>query len=117
MDAKRLEAIAIFTLEHFESTGRAPSTEQICKAVGYTPPTTRKAWKLLVDAGTIPEHIAECRKTQNRERTHNPGNTNNAHTGACTSETANKLFNLLKYDMEARVVFYELLRGNIRKDL
>lgn len=117
VSAKRMEAIAVFTLEYFETAGRAPSTEEISKAFGYSVKSIRRAWKALVDAGTIPEHIAQCRTKQNLERVHKPGNTNHAHTGNCTPETANKIFNLIKNDIEARITFSLMQRGILRKDL
>lgn len=105
----KLDLIVDFTHRYLAETGRVPSKQQIADGINYNYPSTCRAWRHLVAVGRLSSDLDDQVEIQKLD---GPKVTANQHTGKCSPETATKLFNLIKNDMEARIAFFELLRGN-----
>lgn len=111
-DPKKVDRLLAIIQEAVQKTGAVPGNSELSLAMGVTPPTVIKIWRMLVAQGRISTDIQVLRAKNKQRKV-----VFCAHSGDCTPETAQKLFNLLKNDMEARIAFFELSRGNLRKDL
>lgn len=110
-----LDGIVFHTLSTYEQTGRVLTRHELVPLVGYSYEGVCKAWRHLVEVGRLPEHINEAGILQ--KQPHKPTKSTEGHTGDCSPEMADKIFQLIKNDLEARITFFLMRRGILRKDL
>lgn len=108
------DEVLAFIEDQFRVTGIVPSRHEVAEVVRFNYQSICKIIARLQDQGRLSPAILEARERQ-RERRPKPA-TCHLHSGDCTPETADRLVSLIKNDIEARIAFFELLRGNIRKD-
>jgi len=107
-----LDRLAAFVHQRLDETGHVPTVGDMGDFLGCSYAKASLAWRALVATGKVSADLVAQRE---REKYKNSQCSNDHHSGRCTPETATKLYNLLKNDVEARISFFELLRGKIRK--
>lgn len=113
-DPRKVEKCLVLVMEAVNTRGSVPTNGELASALGCTHPTVISIWRALVAAGRIPQSVQHLRE-DNKHRTKPTSHL--FHTGNCTAEMADKIYQLLKNDIEARICFFLMRRGILRKDL
>lgn len=108
------DEILAYLNEAFQASGVVPTRRELAAAIDYNYQGVCKALVVLADQGLLPEAMLEARERQREARP--KVTTCHLHTGDCSPETADRIVKLIENDIEARITFFEMLRGHFRKD-